>query len=60
MFQPNFDERSPHDSSERFNKLAFVVGEPNETRADYANPRATHQDEEAEWMSDRLTELYNE
>ena len=60
MFQPNFDEQSSRDPSARFGKLAFVVGDPNDPRVDRADPRPTRRDEEAEWMGDRLTELYND
>ncbi len=60
MFQSNFDERPPRDSSARFGKLAFVVGDPNDPRVDPTDPRSARRDEEAEWMSDRLTELYND
>ena len=60
MFQPNFDERPSRDPSARFGKLAFVVADPNDPRADHTDPRSARPDEETEWMGDRLTELYND
>ena len=59
MFHPNFDEQPSRESS-RFDKLAFVVGDPTEARSDREDPRPARRDEEAEWMSDRLTACYND
>ncbi len=65
MSQPNFDEQSSRDSS-RFNKLAFVVGEPAARAATDESDRAADtsfagSDREcAQWLNDRLTACYND
>jgi hypothetical protein len=60
MFQPNFDEQPSRESSARFSKLAFVVGEPTEVRPDRDDARPAGDDEETQWLHERLTDCYND
>ncbi len=65
MSQPNFDETAGSNSSSRLGKLAFVVGEPTETRVtarrpDHDDARQAGDDEETKWLHERLTDCYND
>ena len=60
MFQPNFDETAGSNSASRLGKLAFVVGEPTETRPDHDDARPAGDDEETKWLHERLTDCYND
>ena len=60
MFQSNPDEPPSRDSSARFGKLAFVVGEPAEARSDRDDARQTGDDEATTWLHERLTDCYND
>jgi hypothetical protein len=65
MFQPDFDERSGSRAAGRMGKLAFVVGDPAESRsitsrAEYDTQRQPGDDEAAKWLNERLTACYND
>ena len=65
MFQPDFEKKSNRNPAGRVGKLAFVVGDPAETRADWQradwdHPRRSGADEENKWVSDRLMACYND
>jgi hypothetical protein len=65
MFQSNSENNSSRNSSGRVGKLAFVVGDPAETRT--ASPRANvdisrqpSAEEDNKWLIDRLMACYND
>ena len=65
MFQPDFEHDSSRNSAGRTRKLAFVVGDPAETRptasrVDADRPRLPGADEDNKWLSDRLMDCYND
>jgi hypothetical protein len=65
MFQPDFGNSSKGNSSGKSGKVAFVVGDPAETRPAAQRPDADHSrlpnaDEDNKWVNDRLMACYND
>lgn len=65
MFQPDFEHNPSRPSAGRTGKLAFVVGDPAETRpdaqrADWDHARRSGADEDNKWVSERLMACYND
>ena len=65
MFQPDFDNKSSRKPAGQVGELAFVVGDPAETRptasrVDADRPRLPGADEDNKWLSDRLMDCYND